>query len=239
MGGIDWRVALLTAIGAPPTPSNLTALQGWSNSEGPKSAAGNNWLSITDPHNQYPHAPGNPIANNGGNPVWAFPSQDVGVASTASFLLHSSHYGAVLEAFRKDEGLDAIWRAINASPWCSDCQGGKYPVAIYQAVHGGTIGNNPVVGAPGGSSGPGAPGYTAPADSNCLIGGGSFAGVGIPCLFRASWGWALLGGAVIVGGAVVGVVGLILLAGKSVPTPAGAARGAVNRLAPPMRAAAR
>ena len=154
-GPPSWVVALLNAIGAPVNSVTTTALQLWQQSEGTP-AAGNNPLAITDPSGLFPHS--GVIASNGGDPVYAFPTEQVGASATAHFL--ENGYGSVIDALRAGTSLPAIYGAINGSTWCKGCQSGKYPVALAAAVSG-----SPSVG--------GAAGATA---------GGTGAGTGKPDL---------------------------------------------------------
>lgn len=225
----DWRAALLAAMGAPVTASNLAALGFWHQSEGTNPST-NNWLAITDPGNKFPHS--GVIASNGGNPVYAFPDQATGVAATAAFL-RGSYYTGVVQAFKANAGLGGIYSAINASKWCSGCQGGHYPVALFQAV-GNPAAKDP---GPGGSGGLGLGGPTAGildpvgTENRCFIGPFVMPGSvpNIPCLFYESWGWAFIGGLALVAGAVTMMVGGILLVAQAstvrqavgmIPTPA-------------------
>lgn len=68
--------------------------------------------------------------------VMAYDTIDHGVAATVSFI-NGSFYANVRAAFQHDTGLQAIWQAINISPWCAGCQGGKYPIHLYNAIHSG------------------------------------------------------------------------------------------------------
>lgn len=215
-GAGDWKASLLRAIGAPVTAGNMKALELWATSEG--TGSNNNWLAISDGANRYPH--GKCLAQCGtSSPIYAFPSQDVGVQATAAFLTtrdSAGYYRGVVDAFRNDAGLSGIYQAINASPWCRGCQSGHYPVALYQGL------NGPLAPAPGagGSSSSGSPSSTPVGlsnDSDCFIGPFVMPGniPNIPCLFFKSWGWAMLGATALVGGGVVMIVGALVIASKT------------------------
>jgi hypothetical protein len=164
--GSDWRVALLTSLGAPVTPSNLAALTFWAQSEDAtltKLVGANNPLAITDPHNQWPHS--GVLADNGGNPVYGFPSPQVGGQALAAFLLHNN-YGPVVAALRNDAGLAAIFGAVNQSGWCRGCQGGRYPVALANKLN--YTGPDPGAGAGGSTSTSSADGSAGPIVSTDL-----------------------------------------------------------------------
>lgn len=215
-GAGDWKVALLTALGAPPSPANLKALELWHTSEG-TSLSTNNWLAISDGANRWPH--GACLAQCGGNsPIYAFPSQAVGVQATAAFL-HGSYYTAVVNAFRQNQGMASIFQAINQSKWCSGCQSGHYPIALYQGLNGPLTLTPGTPGAPSSGSTGGA--TTVPISSaganDCMIGNITMPGPvpNVPCLFYYSWGWAMVGGLALVAGGVVVMVGGILLATKA------------------------
>lgn len=128
----SWQQEVLALIGAPDTTANHLALSWWAASEGTDWNR-NNWLATTlktDPQgNQIPTA--GIIAPNGGNPVPAYPTSDIGAHATAWTI---QAYPAIVGAFRNGNDLAGVYRAINSSSWCSGCQGGRYPVQLYQAV---------------------------------------------------------------------------------------------------------
>lgn len=208
--GASWQAELLRAIGAPETSTNVLALSLWANSEG-VSPKNYNPLAITDPSHKYPHA--GVVAPNGGNPVYAFPTQETGVAATADFLSHG--YSSVISAFQSNAGLAGIFATINKSRWCAGCQGGRYPVQLAQAVNGGAIGNVPTstdtTTATDQSS------ETESSDNRCLLKIPGFKTPGpLPdidgaCLFYESNGRAVLGSFFVVLGAVVAGFGLTLM----------------------------
>ena len=121
-----WVDQVLQAIGAPTTDSNRAALRAWAASEG--TIASNNPLAFSG---QYPGATTCLAQCGTSSPVFAYSSSAQGAANTAQFLL-SNDYSGVLNAFRSDAGLGAIYGAINASGWCSGCQKGHYPNKLYE-----------------------------------------------------------------------------------------------------------
>lgn len=118
---------MLAGIGAPETSPNLQALTLWAQSEG-MPAWENNWLATT--LTGY----GGYVVNGVG--VKAYPTDPDGVGATVASLLLPA-YAGVVNAFRANLGLVAIWEAVNQSPWCGGCQSGHYPVALWQASSGG------------------------------------------------------------------------------------------------------
>ena len=116
---------LLQSIGAPESENNVRAVELWAASEGTP-PEWNNPLATT--HDGFG---GNPVNQAG---VRAYPSEQEGVAATVA-TLNNGLYGPVLDALRKDAGLAAVFAAVNQSAWCSGCQGGHYPVQLWQAVN--------------------------------------------------------------------------------------------------------
>lgn len=119
-----WQEDVLGGLNAPASTSSVTVLTLWHQSEGTP-ATWNNWLATelrgwtsTD-------------ANSAG--VQKYPSQAKGVAATVA-ALKLEPYAAVVAAFVADAGEEALFAAINASPWCPKCQTGHYPVALYDAI---------------------------------------------------------------------------------------------------------
>lgn len=121
-----WPALLLAAIGAPRESTSEDALLWWAQSEGMPPSA-NNWLATTEP------GFGGTVYNSAG--VRAYPTEADGIAATKATLENGS-YAPILAAFRGRHSLAAIWEAVNASPWCSGCQGGKYPVVLYDNLGG-------------------------------------------------------------------------------------------------------
>lgn len=214
--GGDWKAALLTAMGAPVSAPNLKALELWHTSEGTNPST-YNWLAISDGANHWPH--GACLAQCGtGSPIYAFPDQATGVAATAAFL-RGSYYTAVVDAFKNNAGMAAIFQAINASPWCKGCQGGNYPIALFQGLNGPlTLTGGDNAGGDGGTDVGGATPISSSSSANdCMIGNYSSPGPipNVPCFFYKSWGFAILGGLAMVAGGGLMLVGALVVAGRS------------------------
>lgn len=117
----DWRYRVLNDLRAPASTINITALTKWAASEGTPTAW-NNWLATTmDANGAVP-------VNSSG--VKQYPNLDVGALATAR-TIELSAYKAVLAALRAGNNMTNIYRAVNASPWCSNCQSGHYPSVLF------------------------------------------------------------------------------------------------------------
>lgn len=124
----QWETDFLNGLGAPLTSPNYQALTLWASSEG--TTGSNNPLAISGHHPGSTHC----IAQCGSSSeIMAYDTMANGVAANVAFL-QGSYYVGVVSAFQKNAGLNAIWAAVNQSPWCTGCQGGKYPIAIYNAI---------------------------------------------------------------------------------------------------------
>ena len=126
----DWRYRLLHKMGASANSTTISCLNLWAKSEGMDSRY-NNWLATTM------NCCGGVSINRVG--VRAYPNLDMGVEATWR-TLSGTRYRGVVAAFRRGGPAMAIWRAIHDSPWCSGCQGGHYPVVLYNAL----TGSNPM-----------------------------------------------------------------------------------------------
>lgn len=156
VGTTDWRVMFLHGIGAPVTRGNLAALQAWALSEsGYNSTYGTN---MAGPFAYNPLAitvsVGIPVVgdlNSVG--VKRFGSTAAGVTATIRFMQHFG-YSAVINALRNDDQA-ALYTAVNQSGWCRGCQGGHYPIGLYNYVNGGSVqgGTATFQGSAGGPSG--------------------------------------------------------------------------------------
>ena len=124
-----WEEALLIQMGAPLTTGNLQALAFWNQSEG--MGGTNNPLAISG---KYPGATTCLTQCNSSSPVYAYDTIDNGVAATNAFL-QGSYYTGVVKAFQQDAGITGIWQSINNSPWCTGCEGGKYPGVLFSALN--------------------------------------------------------------------------------------------------------
>lgn len=121
---MSWQTDLLSKMHATHSNNNVDALTYWAESEG-MPPSDNNWLATTC------SCCGGHDVNSVG--VKAYPTESDGVEATW-LTLQGGAYVNVVKAFRDDAGLAHIWAAVNASPWCGGCQGGKYPVALYDAI---------------------------------------------------------------------------------------------------------
>lgn len=112
---------LLDALGAPTWPAGERAIAAWAQSEGMPGwtnnplACGTKW-------------PGSHTYNGTG--VQSYGTASDGVAATAWSLDHDP-YTPIARALRAEATLVTIYQAVNASPWCSRCQGGHYPVDLW------------------------------------------------------------------------------------------------------------
>ena len=121
MSDTGWEVALLDAIGAPQSVDNVGALALWAQSEGVPADC-NNPLAASD-------VPSGARADCSGSAA-GYPSLDFAVNVYAA-KFGTQDYEAIGKALKDDAGYQAIYEAINASPWCKGCQGGHYPEALY------------------------------------------------------------------------------------------------------------
>lgn len=126
----DWEYQFLQQLGAPASVENLNALNYWAQSEG--TTGSNNPLAISGVH---PGATTCIAQCGSSSPIMAYDSIASGVAANVAFL-QNNNYGAVVSAFVHDQGMAAIWSAINNSGWCRGCQDGHYPSVLYGALGG-------------------------------------------------------------------------------------------------------
>jgi hypothetical protein len=124
---IDWRRLLLDKIDAPANQTNLTALGAWAASEGMPIFTNNPLAATTSAPGATPY-PKAPIVK-----VYLSVEQ---AADVYAGMLNSSLYRPIRDALRASEDYQAIFEAINASPWCGGCQGGKYPIGLWSIVFG-------------------------------------------------------------------------------------------------------
>ena len=135
-------------IGGKFSQDTLDALLLWADSEGTPDSW-NNPLATTE------GGYGGTDVNSAG--VKSYPTENDGIAATYATLTGGG-YSAVVKAIRTNASWSDIWSAVNASPWCSGCQGGLYPVALYDAIKaGGHIPEPSPGGGGGGGGGGGAP----------------------------------------------------------------------------------
>jgi len=212
-----WEYALLAKLNAPVNAITLVGLNLWAKSEGVEATA-NNPLAITDPNQEF--GPDTGTINSAG--VASFGSMGDGVDATANFL-SAPDYAGIVTALRQGTSLNAIYQAINASPWCRNCQGGDYPNAFvgYTGVSSVQLGSIPIFhgGSPSGSgavtggAAESAAGFYQCNKSTTIIGGGdSIIHFNILDACQAK---ALVGGLLIGAGVVVMVFGGVLLLAAS------------------------
>lgn len=147
-------------LGAPSTGVNLEALHYWAVSEGMPTSY-NNWLATTQ------NGFGGRVVNSVG--VKAYPSVEDGAAATVK-TLSNGHYPAIIEQLRYGKSIVQLYAAINDSPWCGGCQGGHYPIALFNFVE------KVLHGGPPPSTHPVAPAHHTPTNNrdNAKAGWGTF-----------------------------------------------------------------
>lgn len=123
----SWQALVCKKGGWPQSAINEYALSLWADSEGMSTFA-NNPLAATD------HLPGS-------TPYPPSPIVQVYISLDQAAQLYvnkfnSSTYGDIGTALAQGDDLEAIYIAVNDSPWCGGCQGGHYPVDLYNAVYG-------------------------------------------------------------------------------------------------------
>lgn len=136
----SWIPKLLAAMGWPDFPSNSLALDLWSLSEDSTYQMQNqchNYIAIIWPPGNKPYwnsfKCGNSICH-----VQCYATEDEGVTATKRFLeqsIYSILDEAMLEAEWKGK-LEKIFYAINGGSFCSGCQGGHYPIRLYDYLAG-------------------------------------------------------------------------------------------------------
>lgn len=111
----EWASSLLSALGAPASDSNISALLTWSRFEGGhwKNSAAYNPLNTT--LDRPGASPMNPIG------VKRYTSWEQGIEATVSTLLGNRSkqrgYADIVEALRSDAGVSAVLSAVNQSAW--------------------------------------------------------------------------------------------------------------------------
>lgn len=101
-----WRIGLLRALGAPPTPANLRALGVWQRSEG--GSASYNPLNTTQ------RAGGAGTYNSVG--VRSYGSSQQGIQATAQTLMNG-RYAPVVQSLRRGAPASQTLAAVGSSPW--------------------------------------------------------------------------------------------------------------------------
>jgi len=124
----DWVSLTLQYLGATETSTNRVALEEWAQSEGMPASA-HNPLAASDHISGWQPTPGY------SEPT--YPSDDAAARLYAT-KFQSAQYVKIGFTLELGNDLNAIYDAINQSPWCSGCQGGHYPIVIYNTLHGTT-----------------------------------------------------------------------------------------------------
>lgn len=132
----SWIPKLLAGMGWPDDGATSLALDLWSRSEDGSYRMQNtchNYIAITYP--QGDRAPWNSFKSGGKTyNVQCYSSEEKGVAATVEFL-NQGAYSEVDQRFRaqflKGAKISSIYFAINAAPFCAGCQGGHYPIMLY------------------------------------------------------------------------------------------------------------
>lgn len=138
----DWQQQLLTAIKAPNTPQNLTALNAWQRAEGGS--------ALNNPFNTTLQAGATPTPYNSAG-VRNYASPQAGINATIQTLTapqYASGYQPIISALRAGNNAQAVASAVGASPW------GTSGSLMSQILGGGSVPG-------GGVSGLGAPGQAA------------------------------------------------------------------------------
>jgi len=149
----DWVRGVLFGVGGAYNDTTIMALTEWAASEGMPDSD-NNWLAVTEPGFGGSVIPGNTDG------VRRYPSASQGINATAAFM-QGSNYNQVRKTLQDGSDIAAIYLAINESKWCSGCQGGLYPIALYNYIQkvGAGVGQVP-------GTTPVAPGVKIPAAAN-------------------------------------------------------------------------
>lgn len=221
-----WEYALLQKRGWPATTANLIGLNLWAKSEG-MPATENNPLAITNPNQEF--GPDSGTVNSNG--VVRFDSLQGGVDATSAFL-DAPSYAGIDAAFKQGGSLTAIYTAINASPWCRGCTGGRYPAALAQYAGGGSValGSIPIFhggSASGANAAQGGQAESASGFYQCNPNSVIVGGLGFNVL-NACEAKALVGGLLIASGVLVMTMGGIILMRNQVGAVAGLAGQSVG-----------
>jgi len=136
----SWIPKLIAGMGWPDDPAVSLALDLWSLSEDKTykmQSKCHNYIAIIWPGSPLPpwnsFACGKSVCH-----VQCYASESAGVAATVRFLQQSDFSlldTEMHEPFWKGK-LEKIFYRINGAPFCSGCQGGKYPIALYDYLAG-------------------------------------------------------------------------------------------------------
>lgn len=135
--------ALAAGIGAPVSLGVGTVLALWAQSEGVPAEAHNPMATLRTGYGETYRPP------------WTAPFYPHLYAGQRAFVdtltSGGAGYDGILRALRGDEGIVVTFNAVNESAWCRGCQGGNYPVDLYNAmvaIGGATAGGTTASGAP-------------------------------------------------------------------------------------------
>lgn len=125
-----WIPLLEEAMGWPDFGYVCTALNLWANSEGLPDYA-HNWLAeeTYDTNSRAPDPPYSAPFYSGPNGVGD------GISALYNFL-QGSNYNEIRAAFKQGTDIVRMFNAINSSPWCAGCQGGHYPIQLWNYIGG-------------------------------------------------------------------------------------------------------
>ena len=136
----SWIPKLLAAMGWPDDPATSLALDLWSLSEDRTYQMQNqchNYIAIIWPPGNRP--PWNSFKCGSSTcHVQCYASEDEGVNATKRFLEQSSFSlldQAMLAPFQPKWKIENIYLRINAGGFCGGCQGGHYPVVLYNWLY--------------------------------------------------------------------------------------------------------
>lgn len=135
-GNSIWVGRVLDGIHAARTSNNIAALSMWAQSEAMPGWT-YNWLAATQPVSG--------AKEYNGSGVKVYPTADAGITATVHTLLLPP-YAPIVRALKGKASLAALFDAINTSPWCAGCDGGRYPAVLWAATYGkgqGTPGGAP------------------------------------------------------------------------------------------------
>lgn len=222
-----WSIAILPGIGAPVTQNNLDNLAAWNACEDGISSQQRN-----NPFNTTLTAFGGQPINSAG--VKVYPSFASGVQATIDTINNSPNFAGIKQVLQSNGSLRQLADAVGGSNWGTNgscIAGGSSDVGVASGAP-----NDPSAAAAASQS------SSSPdcnKDGNCCAIGWTWpsalgVGGGDVCVWHNSWNRAAGGALLIIGGAIVGVVGVTLLIGKTIklPGPAGMMSQALSSRVP-------
>lgn len=115
---------ILKAIKAPHSDINDQAMRAWADSEGIPDNKFNPWATTVKEGSA-------PSTNSDG--VKKYKDEAQGVEAMKD-TLNGHNSKDIKAALVAGDSLDDIYAAINASPWCANCQNGRYPVDLWKLL---------------------------------------------------------------------------------------------------------